>query len=165
VGLFSSTDFQFTPREGTDTLDLDLSCTFDKPWDFYIEGNLKNRTIGRAGPEVKVGFTRRNAFRGGEKIDLNLHGSYEWQTSNGSSDKNSYTYGIDASVEFPRIIAPSFIINNAMKRQKDGRIKLPQRFYSTPWTVAKLSTDIIRRPGYYLMHIVSGEWSYKWQTS
>lgn len=165
AGLFSSTDFQFTPRAGTDTLDLDLTCTFDKPWDFYIEGNMKNRTIGRVGPELKVGFTRRNAFRGGEKIDLNLHGSYEWQTGGGGSDKNYYSYGADASVEFPRIIAPSFIINNALKQKKDGRIKLPRRFYSTPWTVAKLSADIIQRPGYYKMHIVSGEWTYKWQTS
>ena len=163
AGLFSSTDFQFTPRPGTDTLDVDLTCTFDKPYDFYIEGNLKNRTIGRMGPELRIGITRRNAFRGGEKIDVNLHGSYEWQTSN-SSGMNSYTYGGDASIEFPRIIAP-FVSTRTVKRTKDGKYKRRSYFYSTPWTKAKAAVDIIKRPGYYKMHIVSGQWSYVWQTS
>lgn len=162
VGLFSSTDFRFTPRAGTDTLDLMLTCTFDKPYDFYIEGNLKNRTIGRMGPELKVGVTRRNAFRGGEKLDINLHGSYEWQTNGNHMD--SYTYGADASVEFPRIIAP-FVNNRLVKRLKNGRIRRRKPYYATPWTKAKVSTDIIRRPGYYKMHIVSGEWGYRWQNT
>ena len=172
VGLFSSTDFKFVPREGTDSLDLFLTCTFDKPYDFYFETSYKNRTIGRMGPEAKIGFTRRNAFRGGEKIDINLHGSYEWQTSGNDSGNNSYSYGVDGSIEFPRIIAP-FIGSEEFKRDKNGRLKRdkngkiirPRTFYSTPWTVAKASTDIIMRPGYYKMHIVSGEWSYRWQTS
>ncbi len=166
MGLFSSTDFVFTPRDTTatcDTLDLTLNCVFDKPWDFYIETNFNARTIGRVGPELKLGVTRRNAFRGGEKIDINLHGSYEWATSGGSS-MNNYEYGADVSIEFPRIIAP-FFGGNRVRRDKDGRVIRRQRFYSTPLTLAKLSTNIIYRPSYYKMHVVSGEWTYKWQTS
>ena len=108
TGVFSTTDFQFTPREGTDSLDLLLNCVFDKPYDFYIETNLIGRTSGRYGPEVKLGFTRLNAFRGGEKLDINLHGLYEWQTS-GGSDMSSYQYGADVSIEFPRIVAPFYL--------------------------------------------------------
>ena len=166
MGLFSSTNFVFTPRDTTatcDTLDLTLNCVFDKLWDFYIETNFNARTIGRVGPELKLGVTRRNAFRGGEKIDINLHGSYEWSTSGGSS-MNNYEYGADASIEFPRIIAP-FFGGNRVRRDKDGRRIRRQRFYSTPLTLAKLSTNIIYRPSYYKMHVVSGEWTYKWQTS
>ena len=164
LGLFSSTDFAFTPRDTTaqcDTLDLTLTCTFDKPWDFYVETNFNARTIGRMGPELKMGLTRRNAFRGGEKIDLNFHGSYDWSTSSGSS-MNNYEYGADLSVEFPRIIAP-FFGGNRIRRDKNGRII--RRFYTTPSTIAKASTDVIFRPGYYKMHVVSGEWTYRWQTS
>ena len=53
MGLFSMTDFVFTPRDtvGNDTLDLTLNCVFDKPWDFYVETNFNARTIGRMGPE------------------------------------------------------------------------------------------------------------------
>ena len=163
VGLYSSTDFQFTPRPGTDTLDVDLTCTFDKPYDFYIEGNLKNRTIGRLGPELKIGLTRRNAFRGGEKLDINVHGSYEWQT-NGVSGMNSYSYGADATVEFPRIIAP-FVKNRPVKRTKEGVLKRINYFYATPTTTARLSVDVVNRPSYYRMNIFSAEWGYSWQTS
>lgn len=166
MGLFSSTDFVFTPRDTTstcDTLDVTLNCVFDKPWDFYIETNFNARTIGRVGPELKLGVSRRNAFRGGEKIDISLHGSYEWSTSGGSS-MNNYEYGADASIEFPRIIAP-FFGGNRVRRDEQGRIIRRRRYYSTPLTIAKLSTDIIYRPKYYKMHVVSGEWTYRWQTS
>ena len=166
MGLFSSTDFVFTPRDTTatcDTLDLTLNCVFDKPWDFYIETNFNARTIGRLGPELRLGVTRRNAFRGGEKIDVNLHGSYEWSTSGGSS-MNNYEYGIDASIEFPRIIAP-FFGGNRVRRDSQGRVIRRRRFYSTPLTIAKLSTNIIYRPSYYKMHVVSGEWTYRWPSS
>ena len=166
MGLFSMTEFKFVPRDTTatcDTLDLTLNCTFDKPWDFYVETVFNARTIGRMGPELRMGITRRNAFRGGEKIDVNLHGSYEWSTSGGSS-MNNYEYGADASVEFPRIIAP-FFGGNRIRRDKQGHIIRRRRFYSTPSTLAKLSTDVIYRPSYYKMHVVSGEWTYRWQTS
>ncbi len=166
MGLFSMTEFKFTPRDSTitcDTLDLTLNCTFDKPWDFYIETNFNARTIGRMGPELRMGVTRRNAFRGGEKIDVNVHGSYEWSTSKGSN-MNNYEYGADASIEFPRIIAP-FFGGNRIRRDKNGRIIRRRLFYSTPSTIAKASTNIIYRPGFYKMHVVAGEWTYRWKTS
>ena len=167
MGLFSSVNMTFTPRDTTalcDTLDLAMTCTFDKPWNFYVETNFNARTIGRMGPELRMGVTRRNAFRGAEKIDVNVHGSYEWATSNSSSNMNNYEYGADASVEFPRIIAP-FFGGNRVQRDSVGRVVRSSLFFSTPTTLAKASTDIIYRPGYYKMHVVSGEWTYRWQTS
>ena len=154
-----------TGRRGgsNDTLDLRMTCTFDKPYDFYFESTLNGRTIGRYGPEAKVGFTRRNTFKGAETLDVNLHGSYEWQKS-GNENMNSYQYGFDTSIEFPRIIAP-FYNSDRTRRGSDGRPRRPRRFISTPTTLAKVSTDIIRRPTYYKMHIASGEWTYRWQSS
>lgn len=98
-----------------------------------------------------------------EKIDINVHGSYEWATSGGSS-MNNYEYGLDASIEFPRIIAP-FFGGNRVRRDSNGRRIRRRRFYSTPITLAKVSTNIIYRPSYYKMHVVSGEWTYRWQSS
>lgn len=93
TGLFSLVDFNFTPRDTTgacDTLDLHLNLLFDKPYDFYIQGNITGKTNNRIGPGVTVGLTKRNAFRGGELLDINLKGSYEWQTghqADGTSSK------------------------------------------------------------------------------
>ena len=159
-GVFRSTDFQFTPRPDSDTLDLQLNCVFDKPYDFYIEGNMIGRTSGRYGPQAKVGFTKRNAFRAGEKLDINLHGSYEFSTS-GGSDASNYQYGIDASLEFPRLLIP-FYNPQTIRRNRNGRPVRPRRFY-TASTLAKVSADVVRRPEYYKMHIVGGEWTYRWQ--
>lgn len=156
-GMFSSVDFQFTPRDTSstcDTLDLMLNCVFDKPYDFYVETNFKGKTTGRMGPEMIVGFTKRNAFRGGEKLDINLNGSYEWQTghsASGSADNvHSYQYGADASLEFPRLLIPF------LKRR---------RYNVTPSTLLKASSNVINRAGYFKRHVVSGELTYTFQTS
>ena len=161
TGVFSSTDFLFTPRAGTDTLDLVLNCVFEKPYDFYLETNAIGRTSGRYGPEVKIGFTRRNLFRGGEKLDINLHGSYEWQHGGGENSA-TYQYGADASIEFPRILAP-FYNSERVRRDKNGRPIRRRRPYAAPTTIAKMSFDIVQRPDYYRMHVASGEWTYRWQ--
>lgn len=156
-GIFSSVDFQFSPRDTTnacDTLDLTLNCVFDKPYDFYVETNYKGKTTGRMGPELVVGFTKRNAFRGGEKLDINLNGSYEWQighsTSGSADDAHSYQYGADASLELPRLLLPF------MRRH---------RFNVTPSTLLKASTNVINRAGFFKRHVVSGELTYTFQTS
>lgn len=161
TGIFSSTDFQFIPRVDTDTLDVLLNCVFEKPYDFYFEANAIGRTSGRYGPESKIGFTRRNLFRGGEKLDINLHGSYEWQ-SGGGYNSDTYQYGADIAIEFPRIIAP-FYNSDRVRRDKNGRAIRRSRPYAAPTTYAKVSTDIVQRPDFYKMHVVSGEWTYRWQ--
>ncbi len=170
TGMFSTVDFQFTPHSA-DTLDLLLDCIFDKPYDFYVETNFVNRTIGRLGPESKVGVTRRNAFRGGEKLDINLHGAYEWETTSKGSGMDTYQYGIDASIEFPRTLFFRFkkqrqtLSSDSAARARLTTTPRRRRFYSPPWTIAKVSSDVVRRPKYYKMHIVSGEWTYRWQPS
>ena len=169
TGVFSSVDFQFTPSAQGDSLNLLLDCIFDKPYDVYVETNFVNRTIGRLGPELKVGVTRRNPFRGGEKLDINLHGAYEWQTSAKGSDLDSYQYGVDASIEFPNLLLPRFRRQQQQQPRTTSATARRRRFRRYRMlpssTVAKMSSDVVRRPSYYKMHIVSGEWTYRWQSS
>lgn len=155
-GLFSMVDFRFTPRDTSslsDTLDMTVNCVFDKPYDFYIEGNVTGKTNGLVGPGLVMGLTKRNPFRGGEKLDFNLHGSYEWQTGHdaegSSSQINSYEYGGDASLEMPRLLLPY----------------VRRRFYTTPSTMLKASLNIVNRAKYFRRHIISGELTYKLQIS
>ena len=157
TGVFSMVDFKFTPRDTTalnDTIDLTLNCILDKPYDFYVESNVTGKTTGRVGPGLVLGITKRNAFRGGEKLDLNLKGSYEWQTghrADGTSSKfNSYEYGIDASLELPRLLLPFW--------QR-------RRFYNTPSTLIKASSNVLNRSGYFKRHVVSGELTYSLQAT
>jgi hypothetical protein len=50
-----------------------------------------------------------------------------------------------------------------VRRDKNGRRIPRRRPYAAPITYAKASTDFLRRPEYYNMHVVSGEWTYRWQ--
>lgn len=155
-GLFSRIDLSFAPRDTSaacDTLDMTLNCVFDKPYDIYVETNLVGKTTGRVGPGLVLGFAKRNAFRGGEKLSVNLKGSYEWQTghqADGTSSKlNSYEYGADVSLEFPRLLF--------------YHPKRRHRFYTTPNTLVKASSEVLNRSGFFKRHIVSGELTYSWQ--
>jgi len=114
TGSFSMTDLQFVPRDTTsscDTLDFTLNCVLDKPYDVYVETNYISKNTGRNGPQLVLGFAKRNAFRGGEKLSVNLNGSYEWQSGKGisglfnpSNSETTYEYGWDATLELPRLV-------------------------------------------------------------
>lgn len=181
MGLFSYTNIQFSPRSVQtqdslgnvvyrDTLDANIDLVFDKPYDFYVEANAKGKTTGRVGPELVVGLTKRNAFRGGEKLDINLHGSHEWQTiqtREGNSNKiNSYEVGSDVSLSFPSIITPWNAFRTMAQNERRFRSgHLPRRYYGTPTTTLKASMNILNRASYFRRHVASGELTYDWATS
>ena len=182
-GIFSATNFTFTPRDTTDTcnvLDMTINCIFDKPYDFYIEAYGKGKTSGRYGPEAIIGLTKRNVFRGGEKLNIRLHGSYEWSSStddNGNDHLglNNYEYGAEASLQFPRLVNP-FVTPPRKRWEREERKtaeaaekglvyipKGPRVYFTTPSTTLKASVDVLNRSKYFKRHVVSGELTYQWQ--
>lgn len=179
TGLFSYNSFRFTPRDSlamSDTLDLDIDCVFDKRYSFYIDANAKGKTSKRFGPELVLGLTKLNAFRGGEKLDINVHGSYEWQTghrSEGSSSKmNSYEYGGDISIVFPRMLTPRNLFWSARSRdmrdnlrEEQGKKNKKPRYYGVPTTTIRMSNNILNRADYFKRHVVSGDLTYQFWTS
>lgn len=159
LGLFSMSTFTFTPRDTSascDTLDMILNCVLDKPYDASIEANYAIKSNDRTGPGLVLGLTKRNAFRGGEKLSLNLKGSYEWQTGRnvtGNSSKiNSYEYGADVSIEYPRLETPFGLFRR-------------HRFYAPPSTLFSVSADMLNRADYFKMLTVTGAVTYKFQTT
>lgn len=159
LGLFSMSDFSFVPRDTTnncDTLDMVLNCVFDKPYDASIEANFGLKSNDRMGPGLVLGLTKRNAFRGGEKLTLSLKGSYEWQTgrkvAGADNTINSYEYGAGVDIEYPRIEAPFGWFQR-------------HRFYAPPSTKLSLSIDFLNRADYFKMHTVTGGVNYMFQTS
>lgn len=159
LGMFSLADFSFTPRDTTDTcdtLDMTLNCVLDKQYDGSIEANYSLKSNDRTGPGLVLGLTKRNAFRGAEKLNINLRGSYEWQTGrkvDGNSSRiNSYEYGADVSIEYPRLETPFKLFRR-------------HRFASTPTTMLSLSGNVLNRGDYFKMLTVTGAVTYKFQTS
>ena len=182
MGLFSYSSIQFSPRSVQtldslgnvvyrDTLDANIDLVFDKPYDFYVEANARGKTTGRVGPELVVGLTKRNAFHGGEKLTVNLHGSHEWQTvsqaGGGSTRINSYEYGSDVSVEFPRIITPWNMFRTMEQNERRYRAgHMPTKYRGVPTTTTiKASMNVLNRASYFRRHVAAGELTYAWSTS
>ena len=150
-GAFSSVDFSFAPRDTTalcDTLDMNLTCVLEKPYSFYLESGLRHRTTGKMGPELKIGVTRLNAFRGGEKLDFNLHSSLEWNLSGGSG--LTYEAGGDVTLALPRLLLPG------VKRR---------RWIYPPSTLLTASVNTQNRSGFFRRTSLSFQYTYAFQTS
>lgn len=158
MGLFTVSSFTFVPRDSTadcDTLDMVLNCVLDKPYDASIEANFSLKSDNRKGPGLVLGLTKRNAFRGGEKLNLKLYGTYEWQTGQrvggGRSSINSNEFGAELSLEYPRI-------------ECFGLLKR-RRFHSPPSTVLSASINMRDRAGYYKLLTLKTGVTYKVQAS
>ena len=158
AGLYSSYDFNFAPREGTDTVDVTLNCVFDKPYDVTFEAGVKGNSNSRLGPNLTLGLTKRNAFHGGESLSFNLFGDYQWQLrknkTDGGSANNYYVYGFKASLQYPRLETPFHIFT-----------KKRRRYFATPKTDFYVSYNTQNRPGYFKYVTLSAGVTYQIQTN
>ena len=106
TGIFSSLRINYVPKPLSDTLDIVINATLDKPYDAEFQGNVTTKTGGQVGPGASFSFSKRNAFRSAETLTLKVWGSYEWQTGANTVGKssllNSYEYGFSGSLFYPR---------------------------------------------------------------
>ena len=110
MNIFSNINLTLTPRNNSDTLDVNIRTQLDKPYDLTFELNATSKSNDQIGPGCKISLARRNVFRGGETLKLTLNGSYEWQTDNKVKGRasviNSWEMGADLSLSFPRLFFP-----------------------------------------------------------
>lgn len=171
--LFTTTSFNFHPRttnQYCDTLDANINCIFDKPYDASVEAAVTGNSSSRLGPELRVGLTRKNLFRGGEKITGSLFGSYQWQTKHsegdGGSALNSYEFGADITLELPRIETPwGLFQKDKGLRTKDSRRSHRRRYPYGRTTAISLTYDVLKRPTFFRLHTFTAALKYNWCTS
>ena len=158
LGIFSTVDIQVNPLDsitpdGDGLLDLAIYCQLDKPWEVTFEMHGSSKSNSFIGPGVEVGASHKNAFGAAEKFSVDIYGDYEWQTSGGEysgSDLDSYEFGIEAKLDFPRLIAPKFLY--------------PSRRY-TNWTRLSMSADLMNRPGFFKMAQFNMAATWEWHGS
>ena len=158
LGIFSAVDIQVTPLDsvtpdGNGLLDLNIFCQLDKPWEVTLEMHGSSKSNSFIGPGLEVGATHKNAFGAGEKFSVDLYGDYEWETGGGAKkggDYDSYEFGIEGKLDFPRLLAPKFLY--------------PSRRY-TNWTRFSLSADLMNRPNYFKMAQVSTAMTWEWHAN
>lgn len=157
LGVFKFNEFQYIPRsDGSDTLDIRVNSVFDLPYDSELELNVTTKSTKQTGPGAIFNLSRRN-FRGmGASLNLELKGSYEWQTSSTvdgeSSVMNSYELGAALSLNFPRLVLP-------WVRDRIDPFRFPSE------TNFKIYVDQVNRARYFKMLSFGGEVSYSFQPS
>ena len=158
LGIFSTVDIQVVPLDsvtpsGDGLLDLNIYCQLDKPWDVTLEMHGSSKSNSFIGPGVEVNATHKNAFGAGEKFSVGIYGDYEWQTGGGNyhgSDLDSYEFGIESKLDFPRLLAPKFLY--------------PSRRY-TNWTRFSFNAELMNRPGWFKMAQLSAAATWEWHGS
>lgn len=151
LGIFGNIQIQPVPVDtsaNNATLDVFITCQFERPIEATVEANVTSKSNSYLGPGIILGLTNNNTFGGAERLSFQLSGSYEWQTGrNRGSVFNSYEFGLNASLAFPRLLAPAFI------RRTNRDIN---------WTTISLGGNVLNRPHYFRMAEVSAGISYSW---
>lgn len=155
MGIFNAINIDVAPDSisDTDRLNVNISCTFDTPLEASVEVNATSKSNSYLGPGLTLGVTNRNLFGGGEQLNVSLTGAYEWQTGRNKGNSslfNSYELGLNASLSFPRLIAPKFI---------------PRRRRTLNWTRVNLNADFLNRPHYFRMAQFNTSFSYDWRAT
>lgn len=156
LGVFKFNEMQYLPRSGEDTLDVRVNAMFDLPYDSELELNVTTKSTKQTGPGAIFKLTKKNFRRMGASLNLELKGSYEWQTSStvdgDKSVMNSYELGAALSLDFPRIVIPW--VRNRID---------PFRFPSE--THFRIYAEQVNRARYFKMLSFGGSISYSFQKS
>ncbi len=154
LGIFSSIQIQPIPADTTANnalLDVYITCRYDQPMQVSLEVNASSKSNSYIGPGLSASLRHNNIFGGGEKLTFSFNADYEWQTGHGrSSIFNSYEFGLNTTLAFPRLLAPRFV------RRTQREIN---------WTTIGLGASILNRPHYFKMAQFNTSFQYQWNYS
>ncbi len=154
MGIFSNIQIQPIPADTAakdSIMDVYITCRYDRPMEASIEMNATSKSNSYIGPGLVASFTHNNIFGGAEKLNVSLNANYEWQTGRKRSNVfNSYEFGLQSSLAFPRLLAPKFI---------------PRSKRDVNWTTISLGGSVLNRPRYFMMAEFNTGITYEWRAT
>lgn len=154
LGIFGSVQIQPVPADTSaenPVIDVYTVCRFQSPMEASIAANVTSKSNSYLGPGILLGLTHHNIFGGAERLSIQLNADYEWQTGrNRSNIFNSYEFGLNASLAFPRLLAPRFI---------------PRSSRDLNWSTISLGASILNRPKFFKLAEFNAGLTYEWRAS
>ena len=154
LGIFSNIQIQPVPADTSaqnPVMDVYITCRYDRPMEASIELNATSKSNSYLGPGLIASFSHNNIFGGAEKLSVSLTADYEWQTGRQRSNVfNSYEFGLQSSLAFPRLLAPNFI---------------PRSKRDLNWTTISLGGSVLNRPKYFMMAEYNMGITYEWRAT
>ncbi len=152
LSVFNYSEFQYTPRDTSrrnNILDVQVNTVYDLPLDGELELNVAAKSNDYLGPGAVFSVTKRNAFRGGELLGVQLKGSYEWNTGNrggqSASRINSYEIGISSTLTIPFVLFPGYMYRDLVQPST---------------TTFRVSADLLNRAKFFRMLSIGGSMEY-----
>lgn len=154
LGIFGGIQINVMPADtnpANPLVDVYTTARFQSPIEATIQANLTSKSNSYLGPGITLGLSHNNIFGGGEKLSFQLNGDYEWQTG-GERNKNfnSYELGLNASLAFPRLLAPKFV----RRTQRDLN-----------WTTISLGANTLNRPQFFNIAEFNAGITYEWRAT
>jgi outer membrane protein assembly factor BamA len=100
------------------------------------------------GSEVSLNWKNRNAFRGGEQVNVRTYGGFE-TTSGDSVKNNNYRLGSEISLKIPRYAIPF--------------MRLKENFFYPPNTSLSFAYEWFRRDIYYTKNLFRFQYEFTWK--
>ena len=144
------TGVKFTERQGSDTLDCNISLSSNKinSISFQPEGT---NTAGDLGAAASLTYENKNIFRGAETFSIKLRGAFEAITGlEGYQNQDYEEYSLEARLAFPRFLVP--FVSKSYRRR------------STASSELSVSYNMQNRPEFH-RRVFSAGWRYRWSNS
>lgn len=153
LGTFKFVKNRFTEVAPENKRLLDVSYYLTplpaKSLNVKLSGTSKSNNF--VGSELTVGWLHRNAFRGGEQLQVNLTGGFETQTSGQQSQAGgSYFLGAEVDLQYPRFITPFYVTSTGAY---------------VPRTRFAAAYELRNRANYYSINSYRFSYGYIWKES
>lgn len=145
---FVKNEFVELPGKGA-YLDViyDLTPYAKKSLQMELAGVTKNDS--RAGSQINISWRNRNTFRGAELFTIKGSAGFETQYSGVVRRPNTYQFGIEPSLTFPRFLVPF--------------IDVPSSSRYVPKTIITTGYDLMIRNTLFRLHTFRAGYGFNWK--
>jgi outer membrane protein insertion porin family len=148
---FVKNRFEVVPRSDSAQLDAYYYLTRMPKKSLRFEVNYNTKSNNLTGSNFTLGWRNRNTFRAGEQFVINASAGFEVQYSGQLQGYNTFRYGIEPTLVFPRFLIPFFNFNT-----KGGFL---------PKTTIKIGYDILTKQKLYTLNSFRLSYGYNWKES
>ncbi|OQP46944.1 hypothetical protein A4H97_05335 [Niastella yeongjuensis] len=146
---FVKNRFEVVPNVDSPLLNTYYYLTRQPKKSLRSELNGYTKSNNLTGSNITLSWRNRNAFRGGEILAVKASAGFEIQYSGQFKGYNTFRFGLEPSISFPRFLVPFFNFNT-----KGGYL---------PRTTIKLGYDILERQKLYTMNSFRASYGFTWK--
>lgn len=145
---FVKNEFIKVPGDGA-YLDAVYELTPYPKKSLQVEVGAVTKNDSRAGSQINISWRNRNTFRGAELFTIKGSAGFETQYSGVVRRPNTYQFGIEPSLTFPRFLVPF--------------IDVPSSSRYVPKTIISTGYNLMIRNTLFRLHTFKGGYGFNWK--